>query len=161
MPTDTAKPVHYKRSRFSTYLPQDRLYAPSHFWMKEEPPGVWRVGFTKFATRMLGDIVECRFDAKPDEEIATGDVIGYIEAFKAVSDLYSIVDGNFLGMNPALLENYSLVSSFPYDKGWMYEAKGNPDERCMDVNQYILLLNNTIDKMQDKEEYQGEPDEES
>lgn len=161
MPTDTAKPVHYKRSRFSTYLPQDRLYAPSHFWLKEELPGVWRVGFTKFATRMLGDIVECRFDAQPDEPIAPGDVIGYIEAFKAVSDLYSIVDGIFLGMNPSLLEDYSLVSSFPYDKGWMYEANGTPDKRCLDVNQYILLLNETIDKMKDKAEYQGEPDEES
>lgn len=160
MPTDATKPVHYKRSRFSTYLPQDRLYSPSHFWLHEESPGVWHIGFTKFATRMLGDIVECRFDIAPKVSIKTGDVIGYIEAFKAVSALYSIVDGNFLGINPALTEDYSLISSFPYDRGWMYEAKGTPDERCMDVNEYILLLNDTIDKMKDNPEYQGEADEE-
>lgn len=161
MPTDADKPVHYKRSRFSTYLPQNRLYSPSHFWLLEDSPGVWRIGFTKFATRMLGDIVECRFDVAPNVPIKTGDVIGYIEAFKAVSDLYSIADGEFSGMNPALLEDYSLVSSFPYDRGWIYEVKGTPDERCMDVNEYILLLNNTIDKMKDNPEYQGEPDEQS
>lgn len=161
MPTDATKPVHYKRSRFSTYLPQDRLYSPSHFWLQEESPGVWKIGFTKFATRMLGDIVECQFDIAPNVKIQTGDVIGNIEAFKAISDIYSIVDGVYLGINPALTEDYSLISSFPYDRGWMYEAKGTPDERCMDVNQYILLLNSTIDKMKDNPDYQGESDDES
>src|SRR6185312_12180859 len=53
--------IAYKRSRFSTRLPTDRLYTPSHFWCAAEPEGVWRVGFTKFATRMLGDLVEFGF----------------------------------------------------------------------------------------------------
>ncbi len=57
-------------------------------------------------------------------------------------------------MNPVLLEDYSQVSDFPYDKGWLYMAEGTPDERCMNVDDYILLLNTTIDKMQEKEEMQ-------
>ena len=28
-------------------------------------PGLWRVGFTKFATRMLGELVEAQFKAYP------------------------------------------------------------------------------------------------
>ena len=47
----------YKRARFVTRLPVDRLYSPSHFWIAEDKAGVWRVGFTRFATRMLGQIV--------------------------------------------------------------------------------------------------------
>ena len=47
----------YKRSNFVTHLPVDCLYSPSHFWLREIAPGRWRVGFTKFATRMLGEIV--------------------------------------------------------------------------------------------------------
>ena len=50
--------LYYRRSRFTTRLPRDRRYSPAHYWLFEESPGIWRVGLTKFATRMLGDIVE-------------------------------------------------------------------------------------------------------
>ena len=53
--------ILYKRSRFSTRLPIDRRYTAGHYWLAEEEHGVWRVGFTKFATRMLGDLVEYAF----------------------------------------------------------------------------------------------------
>ena len=49
----TPPDIHYKRSRFSTRLPWDRLYTASHFWVFEAEPGRWRVGLTKFAARML------------------------------------------------------------------------------------------------------------
>ena len=45
----------YKRNRFATRLPTDRFYTRSHYWLREVEPAVWRIGFTKFATRMLGD----------------------------------------------------------------------------------------------------------
>ena len=50
--------IPYKRSRFQTRLPKNRLYTASHFWLAEVEAGLWRVGFTRFATRMLGEIVE-------------------------------------------------------------------------------------------------------
>ena len=37
--------IYYRRSRFSTRLPSDRLYTPAHFWVQEHTPGTWRVGF--------------------------------------------------------------------------------------------------------------------
>src|SRR5262249_17808799 len=42
--------IAYKRSRFSTRLPAGFRYTAAHFWLLEEQPEVWRVGFTKFAT---------------------------------------------------------------------------------------------------------------
>ena len=80
------KVVSYKRSRFSTRLPIDRLYAPSHFWMAEKEPDIRQIGFTKFATRMLGDFVELEFEVKPGDHVEIGQQIGSVEGFKRSSD---------------------------------------------------------------------------
>ena len=128
--------IHYKRARFSTHLPMDRLYTPSHFWLQEDSAGSWKVGFTKFATRMLGEILECRFEVKPNAEVAIGQVIGFVEAFKAVSDLYSVIQGTFKEINPQLLQDYGVVSSSPYHRAGY--TVGNSD-RYLKVQNYKLL----------------------
>src|SRR6185436_20405932 len=96
--------IAYKRSRFATRLPVDRRYTLSHFWLREEEPGLWQAGFTKFASRMLGEMVEYEFSVKPGDLVAVGQPIGWVEGFKAVSDLYSVAAGEFLGANPALIQ---------------------------------------------------------
>ncbi len=87
--------VYYRRSRFTTHLPVDRRYSPAHYWLFEESPGLWRVGLTKFATRMLGDIVEFEFGAPSGAEIGVGDEIGTIEGLKAVTSVFSAGSGRF------------------------------------------------------------------
>src|SRR5438105_4310782 len=91
--------ISYKRSRFSTRLPPDRRYVPSHFWLLEVGPELWRVGFTKFATRMLGDLVEHGFEVKPGAAVELGQTIGWIEGFKATTDLYCVAGGTFREAN--------------------------------------------------------------
>jgi glycine cleavage system H protein len=139
--------VVYKRARFATRLPVGRLYTLSHFWLKEEDPGVWRIGFAKFAARMLGDLVEFEFSTPVGAQLAVGQSIGWVEGFKAVSDIYSVVAGEFLGANPALNADITLLDSDPYQSGWLYRARGVPDKGAVDVNGYIAVLNATIDKM--------------
>ena len=144
--------IFYKRARFKTSLPVKRLYVASHFWMEEQGvTGIWRVGFTKFASRMLGDLVEHDFEVKPGEAIEVGQVIGWIEGFKATSDLYSCLKGKFDGGNPALRENLDLLRADPYRRGWLFEAKGNPDEDAVDVHGYAEILNLAIDKVLEQE----------
>lgn len=58
MTGDASLSMSYKSVRFSSDLPKDRLNSASHFWLKEEDQGLRRVGFTQFATRMLGEIVD-------------------------------------------------------------------------------------------------------
>src|SRR5688572_1016729 len=65
--------LHYRRLLFRTRLLGDRLYTPSHFWIQERERGVWRIGLTKFASRMLGDIVEIAFDRKAGDVVHIGD----------------------------------------------------------------------------------------
>ena len=149
MPDPCADVVAYKNSRFTTRLPADRVYTPSHFWLAKQPgeADLYRVGFTKFATRMLGDIVEHGFEAKPDQPVAVGQTIGWVEGFKALSDVYCVANGSFAGGNPALDADIALIDKDPYHAGWLYLVRGTPDPNAMPVDGYIGVLNATIEKM--------------
>ena len=139
--------IPYNRSRFSTRLLEDRLYTAGHSWLEREDEEVWRVGFTKFAVRMLGEIVELGFETEPGTTVETGQVIGWLEGFKAVTDMYSPLAGRFEGFNPAVDEQAALLSNDPYRRGWLFRVRGQPGDDCLDVHGYIALLDTTIDKM--------------
>ena len=142
----------FKRSQFATRLPLDCSYNPSHFWARQDEDNVWRVGFTKFATRMLGDMVDHDFEAEPGTAVAPGQILGWVEGFKAISDVYSFCSGEFVGRNSALHENIALIDKKPYDEGWLYEMTGNPDDKCVDAEGYAAILNQTIDKMLEQQQ---------
>ena len=146
------KLVHYKRSRFTTHLPADYLYLPSHAWLRPVGQNQWQVGITKFATRMLGDMVDFGFEVQPDSRVEQGQILGWLEGFKAISDIYGVVDGEFAGANELLKKNITTVNKKPYTDGWLYEATGNTDPRAMDVTSYMALLDKTIDKILEKEQ---------
>ena len=143
----------YKRSNFVTHLPADALYSPSHFWLRETAPGRWRVGFTKFATRMLGEIVEVHWEKADAAPVASGEIIGSIEGFKAISDIYCVANGQFAGGNPALRDAIELVSREPYAAGWLYEITGTPDAKCIALAAYRSLLDTTIDRILEKQQH--------
>lgn len=146
---DLANPrtVFFKRSTFVTHLPADALYSPSHYWLAREVDGAWRVGFSKFAVRMLGELVDQSFDVQPGAAVKPGTILGWIEGFKAISDVYCVVDGTFQGGNPGLKGNLEQIHESPYTTGWLYRAAGTPDANCMPVTEYVGLLNATIDRM--------------
>jgi glycine cleavage system H protein len=148
--------IAYKRSRFSTRLPTYYRYTASHYWLRESEPGIWQVGFTKFATRMLGEMVEFDFKVQPGARIEAGQVIGWTEGFKAMSDIYSAAAGEFLGTNPALATAITLIDHDPYGDGWLYQVSGQPDPANTGVNGYIAVLDATIDTMLRSRHDQGE-----
>ncbi len=140
--------LRYRRAKFSARLLEDRLYTAGHFWLgPAAESGFWRVGFTPFALRMLGEIVEFDFESKPGTTIERGQVIGWTEGFKAVTDLYSPLAGRFAGGNPDLDQDISLLQRSPYDRGWLYQVEGEPDDECYDAVDYADFLDSTIDQM--------------
>jgi glycine cleavage system H protein len=139
--------VYYRRSRFTTHLPLDRRYSAAHYWLLEESSGVWRVGLTKFATRMLGDIVEFAFSVAPGAEIKVGDEIGSIEGLKAITSVFGLGSGRFLGEGTSLRKDVTLGESDPYGAGWLYRLQGEPAPDTVDVHGYVAILDATIDKM--------------
>ncbi len=147
----------YKRANFVTHLPVECRYSPSHCWLARLAADRWRVGFTKFATRMLGDIVDVTFEKQAGEAVASGEILGAIEGFKAISDLYGVADGRFLGANPALRDDVALIGEKPYAEGWLYEIEGQPDAKCLDLAGYRALLDATIDRMLAKAQPDAQP----
>jgi glycine cleavage system H protein len=146
--------VFYKRATFVTHLPEEHLYTQSHSWISAVAGAKdqWRVGYTKFALRMLGEIVDVQLEKKADEPVEPGDVIGTIEGFKALSDLFCVGRGRYLRGNPSLSGSLEALAERPYDEGWLYEFEGSPDSRAVDVNGYRNLLDATIDRMLQKEQ---------
>ena len=145
------KTLHYKRSHFVTQLPLDYLYSPSHCWIARQEDDLWRIGLSKFAVRMLGEMVDHGFEVEPGKPVRSGQVIGWIEGFKAISDLYCIAEGTFAGPNPLLKEQITVVNKDPYGNGWIYVIKGSPDMKCVDVQGYWAILDKTIDKILEKQ----------
>ena len=148
--------IFYRRLVFRTRLLGDRRYTPSHFWVQQQPEGYWRVGLTKFASRMLGDVVEIGFDRKPGDAVTLGEDIGWFEGFKARSDLYSVVAGQFVGTNPLLVDRIAVIDDDRYRRGWLYEVRGEPDALAMDMHAYAALLDQTIDRMRRSQLESGE-----
>jgi glycine cleavage system H protein len=150
--------LRYKHARFSARFPDSFRYSRSHYWMApvDGEPGVWRVGFTKFATRMLGELVDC--DWKPTEggPVQPGEVIGWVEGFKAASDVYSVMQGSFVSGNPILKQDACIVRTDPYEQGWLYAVKGEPEADSLSAEEYIAVLDATIRKMAETMHGEGE-----
>jgi glycine cleavage system H protein len=139
--------LYYRRSRFTTHLPRDRRYSRAHYWLLEESRGMWQIGLTKFATRMLGDIVEFDFSVVAGTNVTVGDEIGTIEGLKAISTVFAAGSGVFAGENSRLRQDVTLAESDPYGDGWLYRLEGAPATDTVDVEGYVAILDATIDAM--------------
>ena len=140
--------LDYRRARFSTRLPGDRRFTASHFWIGAHgPEGALRIGLTKFATRMLGEMVEHGFEVKSGDPVAVGQIIGWLEGFKATTDLFCVASGRFIEGNPLLTRNLDALRGDPYGVGWLYAVAGAPEADWLDAPGYAALLDATIDRM--------------
>ncbi|MFN0129579.1 MAG: glycine cleavage system protein H [Verrucomicrobiales bacterium] len=141
--------LRFKHARFSARFPASYHYSRSHYWMAPSPddPAVWRVGFTKFATRMLGELVEAQFTVPLGAPVEPGQEIGAVEGFKAAASVFSVMHGSFAGLNPALSADACLVKSDPYEVGWLYAVRGRPEEEALSAEAYLALLHETIARM--------------
>ena len=59
---------------------------------------------------MLGDLVEHQFEKTPGDEVSSGEIVGSVEGFKAISDLYSQIGGVFVEENILLSSVVELIS---------------------------------------------------
>lgn len=157
MPVDPQQTLYYRKSRFSTRLPDFYLYSASHYWLRKTGPDEYRVGLTRFATRMLGDFVEIDISVQPGEELSEGQPIGWIEGFKALSDVYCVASGTFIERNRALDTNPDLLDKDPYDTGWLFSYNGTAPASAVDVQGYVALLDTAIDKMLEAQKRDDKP----
>jgi glycine cleavage system H protein len=105
--------------------PQDLKYNPSHEWVGiEEQAGerIAVIGITDFAIEQLTDLV---FMALPKvgTRVKAGAEFGEVESVKAVSPLYSPVDGEVVEVHTALVEQLEKLGEDPFGNGWIIKVK--------------------------------------
>jgi glycine cleavage system H protein len=100
--------------------PADLKYTKDHEWVKIDG-GHAKVGITDYAQKQLGDVVYLEL---PDvgRTLKKGDVFGTIESVKAVSELYSPVDGEVTEVHGALVQHPEAVNKDPHGS-WMIALK--------------------------------------
>jgi glycine cleavage system H protein len=117
--------------------PKKLRYATTHEWASMDG-NVCTLGITKFAVEQLTDVVYIEL---PDvgDHVFQGDSFGEIESVKAVSDLYSPVNGEVIDINRKLETDPSLVTNDPYGAGWMVKVRveeGSSIDHLLTPDQY-------------------------
>jgi glycine cleavage system H protein len=100
--------------------PTDLKYTKDHEWIRIGG-GTAQVGITDYAQKQLGDVVYLELP-QVGRALKKGDVFGTIESVKAVSELYSPVDGEVTAVNSALAQNPETVNKDPHGS-WMIAVK--------------------------------------
>ena len=116
-----------------TLIPKDLKYTNTHEWLRIEGD-IATMGITDYAQKELSDIVYVDLP-EAGKTLNQGDVLGTIEAVKAVSDFYTPISGTIVESNQELKTAPDLVNKEPYGKGWMVKIK------VADASELSELLN--------------------
>ena len=106
--------------------PEQLLFNKTHEWvgLQTDPSGakIATVGISAFALEALTDLV---FIDLPQvgQKVKAGEPFGEVESVKAVSDLYSPVDGEIVEVNAAVPQDLGLLSKDPYGAGWLVKVR--------------------------------------
>ena len=103
--------------------PDDRKYTEEHEWVMIDgsDDGTAIAGITEYAQDQLGDIVYFELPKVGDNLTHLGKM-GEVESVKAVSDLFSPIDGVVTEINEKLLDHPELVNEDPFGDGWIIKA---------------------------------------
>lgn len=121
--------------------PEQFLYAETHEWAaisEENGEKIATIGISAHAVEQLTDLV---FMELPEvgSEISSGKEFGEVESVKAVSSLYSPVDGEIIATNTDLPDSLEILNEDPYGAGWILKAKITNEEslsKLMDFATY-------------------------
>lgn len=105
--------------------PEELLFAKTHEWAKVEAGGggkIATVGISAFAVEALTDLVYMQLPTV-GRKAKAGESLGEIESVKAVSDIYSPVDGEVVEVNSDLVNKLETLNSDPYGAGWIAKIK--------------------------------------
>ena len=103
--------------------PKDRRYTEEHEWVMidDSAANTAVAGITSYAQDQLGDIVYFELPKVGDNITHLGKM-GEVESVKAVSDLFSPIDGVVTEINEKLLDHPELVNEDPFGDGWIIKA---------------------------------------
>lgn len=107
--------------------PENFKYTKEHEWVSVEGD-TGTVGITFHAQKELGDIVYVDLP-KIGAAVEVGKSFGSVESVKAVSDIYSPVTGEIVGINSLLADAPEKLNEDPHGAAWLVKIKlANPGE---------------------------------
>lgn len=105
--------------------PEDLLYSETHEWAHVAQEGgakVATIGISAFAVEQLTDLVYMQLP-EVGRQVKAGTEFGEVESVKAVSSLYSPVDGEVVAVNSALPNQLETLNRDPYGAGWVIKVR--------------------------------------
>jgi glycine cleavage system H protein len=119
--------------------PSELKYTKDHEWVRVDGDRA-RVGITDYAQKQLGDIVYLELP-EVGRSLEKGEVFGTIESVKAVSELYSPVNGQVEEVNGALAAKPEAVNAAPHESWMIVVRVSEPSgaEDLLDAGQYAEL----------------------
>ncbi len=122
--------------------PKDLKFTKTHEWVRVEQDAAGKkiatIGITAFALKALTDLVFIELPAV-GRKVQAGQPFGEVESVKAVSDLYSAVDGEVVEVNSAVAENIEHLADDPYGAGCLVKIAVSDDrglEQLLDEATY-------------------------
>src|ERR671919_341913 len=100
--------------------PDDRKYTKDHEWIRISGDSA-EVGITDYAQQQLGDVVYVEL-LEVGARVAAGETFGSIESVKAVSELFSPMDGEVVAVNSQLKDHPEVVNKDPHST-WMIKVR--------------------------------------
>ncbi len=122
--------------------PEELKYSKTHEWVAVDAATKTAVvGLSAFALEALTDLVYVELP-KVGAKVKAGQSFGEIESVKAVSDLYSPVNGEIVDSNPMPNDpkdpeggerRLKEIKTDPYGKGWLVKIKLSDDQGLGDL----------------------------
>jgi len=118
--------------------PEELLYSETHEWTHVAQEGgqkVATIGISKFAVEQLTDLVYMQLP-EIGRHLKPGGEFGEVESVKAVSSLYSPVEGDVVAVNSALPNQLETLNRDPYGAGWVIKVKLTDDSALAKLMNY-------------------------
>jgi glycine cleavage system H protein len=133
--------------------PEQLLYAKTHEWVYVDSDAsgakIATVGLSGFALQALTDLVYVDLP-EVGRQVSAGGTFGEIESVKAVSDLYSPVDGEIVEVHSAAADNLEGISADPYGEGWLVKIRVSDEAGLAQLMDYAAYQKQCEQEMADE-----------
>jgi glycine cleavage system H protein len=99
-------------------LPNDRIYFSNHLWLKRLSDGGCRVGIDGCLSRLLHPILGAVLISTP-AQLGKDSPFAWLLRDRDTLSLHSPASGSVTATNAALTSKPSMLTSDPYDQGWI------------------------------------------
>ena len=113
-------------------IPPDRLYLPSHEWVRLQGDGTALIGLTHPLLERIGQIVSLELPAL-DDEMMLGVPFGSVEGMTALHELMPPFDALVLEVNEGMLWELDKLAADPYEEGWLLRLRIERPEQAAEL----------------------------